>query len=323
MNRYIFLILFLLPLKVFAVCDMGFSTEITKYDFNFGSVIVQRDTPVGTTIKTVNPGELFYNYARDMKVDCSIFFILTYPNAQATNYEGVYSTNIPGVGIKVYQSTSVNSGYAIPYPGYNVRNISYGGFWVTPPQISLVKTGDIVSGTLNNGNVSEVHNDEKVSGKPGDNKVVYNLSGLSTVTQVACSITSGETMSFNMGDVPAGQFTAIGNVSEQTKTVNLGLDCDAQANINITLQGDKNPDSADESVIAVTGQGQGTSGVADGVGVQLLYNNAPLELNKMLNLKRSAGGVESFPITARYIQTKDKVKPGNANATAVLNLTYQ
>jgi type 1 fimbria pilin len=43
----------------------------------------------------------------------------------------------------------------------------------------------------------------------------------------------------------------------------------------------------------------------------------------MLNLKNSAGGQETFPITARYIQTKDKVTAGSANATATLNITYQ
>ncbi|MDU7775121.1 MAG: fimbrial protein, partial [Citrobacter sp.] len=93
------------------------------------------------------------------------------------------------------------------------------------------------------------------------------------------------------------------------------------ANINVTLTGTQNPDTTDDSVLELSNQGDDK--VAAGIGVQLLYNDTPLELNKMLNLKRSAGGQEPFPITARYIQTKDKVRAGQANATATLNLTYQ
>nr|WP_227657198.1 fimbrial protein [Citrobacter amalonaticus] len=124
-----------------------------------------------------------------------------------------------------------------------------------------------------------------------------------------------------MGDVQADQFTQLGTHSQQTSTANLKLDCDADANINVTLTGTQNPDTADDSVLELSNQGDDK--VAAGIGVQLLYNDTPLELNKMLNLKRSAGDQESFPITARYIQTKDKVRAGQANATATLNLTYQ
>lgn len=129
-------------------------------------------------------------------------------------------------------------------------------------------------------------------------------------------------MVFPFGNVPVEQFTSVGSFSQKSSTVNLGLDCDVDANINITLVGVQNPDSGtNKSILALSDQGQ--PGVAEGVGVQLLYNDAPLEIDKRLELKQSAGGMESFPITARYIQTKNQVIPGKANATAVINVTYQ
>ena len=64
-------------------------------------------------------------------------------------------------------------------------------------------------------------------------------------------------------------------------------------------------------------------GTAEGVGVQLVYNTIPLQLNNRILLKQSAGGQEAFPLTARYYQTRAVVKPGSANATATLNVTYQ
>lgn len=69
--------------------------------------------------------------------------------------------------------------------------------------------------------------------------------------------------------------------------------------------------------------GQGNTGTAKGVGVQLLYNGTPLAMNSRLLLKQSAGGVETLPLTARYYQTLGTVQSGTANASATLNLTYQ
>ncbi len=79
--------------------------------------------------------------------------------------------------------------------------------------------------------------------------------------------------------------------------------------------------TGDTSVLALNGQG--TPGTADGVGIQMLYNNVPLQLNNRIVLKRSAGGQETFPLVARYYQTRSVVRPGSANATATLNITYQ
>ena len=126
-------------------------------------------------------------------------------------------------------------------------------------------------------------------------------------------------MAFFMGNVSAQDFTAINSVSDMTDTENLNINCDSGANINVTLNGTQNADSTDPSILALS-PGQS---FATGVGVQLLYNNQPLVLNNLLNLKTSTGGQESFPITARYIQIKDTVTPGTANATATLNITYQ
>lgn len=104
-------------------------------------------------------------------------------------------------------------------------------------------------------------------------------------------------------------------------TQNLGLNCDSGANINAMLTGIQNPDLSDDSVLALSGQG--SEGVASGVGVQLLYNGSPLRLNRNMVLKQTSGGQESLPITARYYQTQKSVSTGTANTSATLILTYQ
>ena len=125
-----------------------------------------------------------------------------------------------------------------------------------------------------------------------------------------------------MGNVSVDKFSSqIGFSPDNSATQNMVLSCDANANVNIMLAGVKNPDSSKDSVLSLSNQGQ--PGVADGVGIEILYDGQPLELNKLLNLMRSNGGQEILPITAHYYQTKSQVKPGNANGIATLNLTYQ
>nr|WP_269469132.1 fimbrial protein [Leclercia tamurae] len=141
------------------------------------------------------------------------------------------------------------------------------------------------------------------------------------VTQVACSVTTPN-LTFPIGNVSKADFgTEPGFTPEKTSTQNLGLDCDQSANINVTLNGQQNPDVSDPSVMALNNQG-GTN-TARGVGVQLLYDGKPLIINTRLALKTSSGGRESFPITARYYQTRNSVTVGEANSSATLTLTYQ
>jgi len=115
------------------------------------------------------------------------------------------------------------------------------------------------------------------------------------------------------------QFVAVGTISQQVSTQNLGLNCDSGTNITVTLNGTKNTDMQDDSVLALNP----VTDTAKGIGVQLLYNNQPLKIGTPLQMKVSTGGQETFPLTARYIQTKDSVTPGHADATAVLNIIYQ
>ncbi|SHG60148.1 Pilin (type 1 fimbria component protein) [Pantoea sesami] len=286
------------------------------------TITVQRDTPVGSVITSAK-GTLTGDPHYFLSNGCSVYVVMLYNGAQASGVDNVYKTNVPGVGIRIRLNSWNHGGaYAAPSPGGFVFTASEpGGFGFSEANAELIKTENITSGVLLTG--------EAVKYEAADNEntdanshVTWSIVSSSAINQVACSIVSGESLAFPIGDVMAGQFIAPGTVSKEARTVNLGLDCDAGANVNITLNGVQSNETSDSSVLSLTTDG-GQEGIAEGVGVQLLYNNEPLKLNSRIVLKQSQGGQESFPITARYIQTKDKVKPGIANATAVLNLTYQ
>jgi len=194
------------------------------------------------------------------------------------------------------------------------------GAWVVTESwtVTLVKTGPVTgSSTLDIKQIGHF-----AFGSSGSYSNLRELNmGSVTITTSACSLTT-PTLIFPIGDILVTSFPgSFGGYPTQSKTQNLGLNYDVNANINVTLAGTQIPDTADTSVLALRNQGQ--TGVADGVDVQLCYNSTLLWLNAMLNLKQSAGGVETFPLTARYYETKTTVKPGSANATATLNITDQ
>lgn len=106
---------------------------------------------------------------------------------------------------------------------------------------------------------------------------------------LACTVNTAQ-LTFPIGDIPASAFgTVVGTTPAGAQnTQNLGLTCAAGTNITVSLSGIQNPDSANTSVMALTGQGN--AGTAKGVGVQLIYNGAPLAMNSRLFLRQSAGG---------------------------------
>ncbi|HBV4841648.1 TPA: fimbrial protein [Klebsiella aerogenes] len=162
------------------------------------------------------------------------------------------------------------------------------------------------------------------AGKQGGGNIypmMLNVVG-GNIETLACSINTPN-LTFPLGDIPVTSFgNAVGiTPANAQNTQNLGLNCNAGANINVTLTGLQNPDVGNTSVLALTSQGEPS--VAKGVGVQIIYNGSPLLLNNRIVLKQSAGGQEMFPLTARYYQTRTAVTTGKANASATLNLTYQ
>ena len=306
------------------------------YTVNYGNIIVQRDVAVGQPISNEIYGSMAPAFSCVTTADEGSSNglrneVLSYVFTSASGHR-VYNTNVAGVGISFGYNRNVTAGSSsfsgVAYlDSTNLTTFSYSSnpFETDAsnlqPIIQLWKTGDIISGQLNGQLASFVGYTQRYRGGTLAAEVPIN-AGTGSITQVACAIRTGY-ISFDLGKISAEKFsTDIGTTpAEAQKTQNLILDCDSQANINLMLSGTQNPKVSNPSVLALTGQDG--AGVASGVGVQLVYNNVPLELNTNIVLKRSTGGVEMFPLTARYYQTEATVLPGAANASATLNLTYQ
>jgi hypothetical protein len=174
---------------------------------------------------------------------------MRYINASLSSYGNhVYATNINGIGIRL------SSGNYFENPDntftYNAQS-SYVEWW--GGKVELVVTGPVSSGPLTTGVIGVV----TLQGSDGvfrDGLTVQLTGG--TINALACSVQSSQ-LTFPIGDIPASVFgTVIGTTpSGAQNTQNLGLSCSAGTNINISLSGIQNPDSANTSVMALTGQG--------------------------------------------------------------------
>lgn len=197
------------------------------------------------------------------------------------------------------------------YPFTGTANL--GG---TQTSMALVVTGEVTSGTLPSGRYGIW-----TVGDGGPAIVVreFLFDQPVQVTKLPCAITT-PSIQVPLEDVQGSELTAIGTVLKP-QTFNVGLECDAGANISVEMNGIRNTDTSTEGVLQLTNAG--AVGVATGVGIQILYKNAPLPFDTTLSLKQSGGGQESFPFVAQYYQTKNPVTPGEANTTMTLNMTYQ
>lgn len=292
----------------FAKCSWGDSGEYPhNVDFDFGSIIVQRDTSQGTVLKTLST-----DYVGGGLIGCdtawvAVFQQTLFPGAAQDN---VFKTNISGVGIRISRNGRYfNSEMQAPANNY------LGAY--LPVTVELIKTSTdgVEGGYLRTGELARMF----VKAEP-----MYYMTASITggaIIPVACSI-KDKNISVTLEDVLASDLTEIGKTAKP-KEFKIELECDAGARINAKLTGTQNRDSNVDGVVELTGAGG--DGVAKGVGIQILYNGVPMKLNENIVLKTSAGGQEMLPLTAQYYQTKNKedVLAGEANATATLELTYQ
>lgn len=313
-----------------------FSFIGSPFTVNYGDIVVQRDVAVGQAISNEIYGAMAHAFTckttgNEGSTAGMKSAVLTYAFTSSSGRR-VYNTNLAGVGISFgYNENSMagsSSFSGVSYmDGGNLLTFSWSSnpddldISNFQPVIQLWKTGNITSGSLTGQLASFIAYTEQYRGGELAGEIPIN-AGTGSVTQVACAVKTSNIL-FQMGDIAESAFG--NNVGPATqvpqKTQSLILDCDAGANINLTLTGVQDPDVSDTSVLALTDRG--SVGVASGLGVQLLYNNAPLSLNTNIVLKQSSGGVEMFPLTARYYQTNTSVSTGIANASATLNLTYQ
>ncbi|CAI0742307.1 Type-1A pilin [Serratia quinivorans] len=308
-----------------STAQAAYCTVVGTRITTFGSLTVQRDTPAGTLLaENIIPKSQVWDCSSALGVVSGQNTGVKASGTYNSLLDGVrvYDTGVSGIGYTLaikgcagagWQTITTNSNYS---ETCLVSGIFYGGNVQDSYRIRLYKTGPVTSGTITNQRIGA--GITRIAGV-WDNEAAININSF-TITKVACSLSS-TSINVPLGDVLISKFTGVG-ISTGDQTFNVGLTCDKEAKINVSLAGTQNTDTTEASVLALTSAGQ--TGTATGVGVQLLYGGTPLKINNNVALKTStAGGKETLPFTARYYQTKATVGIGQANSSATLNITYQ
>lgn len=230
----------------------------------------------------------------------------------------ISATPIPGLGMRISivrgtSSALINTKWAIVL-GYTLIGVK-DSYW----KVELIKTGAVGSGVIPA--ASDIATLSLKRTAPAGEWRMSTLqlgTAASTVTPT-CTVTK-TAVSVALDTISASKFIAAGTTIGD-KAFSVDLTCDKNAKVSVSLGGTQSTETTDSSVLALTGTGQ--SGIASGVGVQLLYADTALKLNNNLLVKTSDGGKETLAFGARYYQTKKEVTVGKANTTAILNITYQ
>lgn len=299
-------------------------------------VTVQRDLPVGALIGSEVVSGVVATYNCTNSPGAS----LTYQEFGVNGYgtyvttidsRRIYSTNIAGIGYAV-GGTSVNNCGSTGYVDGtqtgdgNVNNrllCRVNGILRNQPleaqaRIQFYKTAQ----TTGTGRVSarQVGSFILRYDQQSWSQLASTISiAAFNVARIACTV-GNSALSVPMGTVEKRAFSGPGTWPGDASTRSFTIPLNCNAGTRVSLQIDGSAQNAPQGVLNLAGG----AGSATGVGIQLLYNNAPLPLSTVISTGTATSeGTYSIPLQARYYQTASDITPGVANASATFTLVYQ
>lgn len=142
-----------------------------------------------------------------------------------------------------------------------------------------------------------------------------NVTG--SISGGACAIS---TQTIDMGSHDPAEFTGVGAVTRWVDFPITSEGCTPDI-VSVHMRFDGNADTDNANVFAVS------MGGATGLGIQLQgldaakTNVIPNSTSELVSWVPAPAG-EAYPMRARYVQTKAKVTPGEANGTVTVLLSY-
>lgn len=312
-----------ITISIFSIDESWALCAAPSSTLNFPTpIIVQRDTPVGAVLATAN---VVTTITCDGTGNVGTASWFVFP--AATNIDNgpstiseVRRTNIPGIGIR-WSNHSDNTGTISVWTrkslndGSGARGIFGTGNSVFTDTFELIKIGDVTSTVSPSWVLDYAY---RGSNNINRGRLYSNTARVRDMQVVACSVTN-TSIPINMGLVKISEFSGIGSTSREN-SFEIPLDCDANTKVTVRLDGTMHSSGA-AGVLALNNSPEP---VATGVGLQLLYNNAPVAFGTPIAAGTAASdGAYSIPFIARYYKTAGVITEGNANSTATFTMSYQ
>lgn len=316
--------------NAFCTLNSGFST--VDISMAVGRVVVRPSDAVGTILRKatfpINPNG---STLRCTSSSDRIYADLTqnYPISSLGN--SIYTTNIPGIGIRLYREAENATNFSGYYP-YS-RSLTPGttynlaqGYFV----VEIVKTASQTgSGTLVPGRYSSYYVTGNAS-KPFLTSTVYGNA--ITIASSSCELQGNINKVVTLPTVTKSGFSGIGS-TQGPQSFDLNILCNGGQNPTgyeeknlISLSFDYIQDGTNNQVLSNTAP---ASTKANGVGVQLLWNYDNKNQVIKKGDKLEIGTVKSnetiqynVPMTAQYYQTAANVTAGTVRAMATVTIEY-
>jgi type 1 fimbria pilin len=262
---------------------------------------------------------------------------------KATGYSDIYSTNIPGLGIRwwaTWRGPNFPSGKTMPITVPAENNAGALGWtlltgtYTQDVWVELVKIGNISNGMLS---PSAINAYLQFQCAPSCTAATISVAGSTTVVVGPSCTVANSAISVPMGAVPILRFTGLRSTSVPQR-FDITLDCkggapNSKLHPHVTLT-DANDIGNRSTILSLNKATAGGKPVATGIGIQILKDGVPLAYGPDSSApgntnQWSAGtiaqGVSQFKIslTASYVQTAAAVTLGQANGRATFTLNYQ
>jgi type 1 fimbria pilin len=315
-------------LPAHATCSFSFGSFSTR-TIDMGSITVPTNVAVGTVISTKQVS--FNSLNGQASFTCGDNVLSTLSLAMSgTGSSGVYPTNIPGIGVRVYAWSSQGY-YASPTSPtitpnswtfiYTATGGAYGTAYLQL-RVDLVATGPIsTSGT--NALSYGVAPWMTVAANDGSGQMsIANLAITATVTTRSCTVTTSSVAVI----LPTTSAANLDAGSTGTTPFNLSLNCSAGTKVNVTLS-----DASDISNTSTTLE-LAPGSTATGVGLRIFNGSTPIaygpdsatagNTNQWL-AGTAAGGPMNIPLTVQYVRTTDPLTVGTVKGLATFTMSYQ
>ena len=307
--------------EVYAVCKPSNNFKTVDIDMNVGRVVVKPSDEIGTVLRKssfpINPN-LGSIISCDVVGGTFQAILSKYPLlTPAKGQPSVYSTNIPGIGMRLSIEAGNNPIFSGYYPySKPLSKIDYKldeGFFI----VEIIKTATITGlGALAPGQYSSYNSPDDVT-KPFLTSTIYG-NGI-TIASSSCKLSGNVNKTVQLPTVNKSGFKGIGSTQGE-KAFNLQFSCDSGENPKISLNFDY---TAAPNTTNVLINEAAKSKRAGGVGIQLKtnYNNQSKIIAKNENLKLD--GLNTVPLSASYYQTDSVVSPGKVKSTATVTIQYE
>ncbi|AJQ99105.1 Fimbrial protein [Enterobacteriaceae bacterium bta3-1] len=320
------LVFFILTGSVHASCSG--TTGIVN--INIGTISISEDADNSTsTIYKNNIGDKS-NDQTMAALSCTSNFTyagqITNPVPERNDLEKVMLTDgsWSGLGFKFYTQASDgwysvfhNASPPVSIPGSWTKYCFYSTCWNPSDHAGTIMWGSlsVYGGGVPAvpGNIDTIVTPFTADGYPA---MSYHITG--TVLVPSCNVDASTPTHIPLKTVDASAFPHKGTTAEDTP-FDITLKCNNNVSVSLLLDGEENIDAQGEGVLALNGDS-----TASGIGIQLLYNSAPVKLNETFSVGNAVAGIFKIPMTARYYRSSDKtLQAGLVSASVVYSVSYK